>query len=126
MVGEILISVSLIIGGVFGLAGSYGLLKLDNPMARLHAPTKASTLGVGSVLLASVFYDFFIADVVSVHEVLIMIFLFMTAPIAALFISKTHLHQNVDPDSLPSSGVDSNWAHVAGKDGEPDAQAETS
>lgn len=112
MLGEILISIFLVVGGIFGLTGSYGLLKLDNPMARLHAPTKASTLGVGSILVASVLYDFFVVDVISVHEVLIIIFLFMTAPIAALFISKTHLHQNVDPAELPSAGEDPRWAHV--------------
>ena len=115
VIGEILISFSLIVGGIFGLTGSYGLLKLNTPMARLHAPTKASTLGVGSILVASVLYDFFVQDIVSVHEVLIMIFLFMTAPIAAIFLSKTHLHQNVDQNELPPSGEDPGWAHV-GKD----------
>ena len=42
------------ISGVFGLVGSYGLLKLRDPMQRLHAPTKATTVGVGAVLIASV------------------------------------------------------------------------
>lgn len=112
MFGEIIISILLLIGGVFGLVGSYGLLKLNNPMARLHAPTKASTLGVGSVLLASVCYDFFVSDVISVHEVLIMIFLFMTAPITAIFIAKVNLHQAVDKNELPPTGADKHWAYM--------------
>ena len=44
---DILIAAFLVIGGFFGLVGSYGLIKLPNPMTRLHAPTKATTLGVG-------------------------------------------------------------------------------
>ena len=46
---DILIAAFLVIGGFFGLVGSYGLIKLPNPMTRLHAPTKATTLGVGGV-----------------------------------------------------------------------------
>ena len=52
-IAEIIVSFFLVVGGVFGLVGSYGLLKLEDPMQRLHAPTKATTLGVGGVLIAS-------------------------------------------------------------------------
>ena len=45
LIAEILITSCLVIGGIFGLVGSYGLLKLPDPMTRLHAPTKATTLG---------------------------------------------------------------------------------
>lgn len=56
--GDIAISLALVIGGAFVLVGSIGLIKLRNPMSRLHAPTKAGTLGVGSILIASVIYSF--------------------------------------------------------------------
>ena len=55
MVTEILISTLLVISGVFGLIGSFGLLKLRDQMQRLHAPTKASTVGVGTALIATFF-----------------------------------------------------------------------
>ena len=54
MIWDIIISALLVIGGFFGLVGSYGLVKLPDPMTRLHAPTKAATLGVGAVLLGAV------------------------------------------------------------------------
>lgn len=41
LVLDILTAVTLLIGALFTLVGSYGLLKLDDPMKRLHAPTKA-------------------------------------------------------------------------------------
>ncbi len=53
---ELLITVSLVVSGIFGLVGSYGLVKLTNTLQRLHAPTKATTLGVGGVLVASMVY----------------------------------------------------------------------
>ena len=50
---EIITSVFLLIGAFFTLVGSIGLIRLPDFFMRLHAPTKASTLGVGGVLLAS-------------------------------------------------------------------------
>ena len=53
---DILTALFLVTGGIFGLVGSVGLMKLPTPMARLHAPTKATTLGIGSLLIASMLY----------------------------------------------------------------------
>ena len=36
---EIAVCVFLVISGVFGLVGSFGLIKLHDTMQRLHAPT---------------------------------------------------------------------------------------
>lgn len=100
--------VMLLLGAFFALVGSIGLLKLDTPMKRLHAPTKASTLGVGSLLLASMIQAFAHGDG-SVHEVLIVAFLFVTAPISANFISKVNMHgEDVDPTPPPPTGT--RWA----------------
>ncbi|HBD91521.1 MAG TPA: Na+/H+ antiporter subunit G, partial [Gemmobacter sp.] len=71
MIADILISACLVIAGVFGLVGSYGLLKLPDLMTRLHAPTKASTLGVGGVLLASMGHAAFKRGDINWHELLI-------------------------------------------------------
>lgn len=106
---EIVVSAALVVGAVFTLVGSYGLLKLDNPMSRLHAPTKASTLGVGSILLASMIYHFARGGV-SVHELLIMAFLFVTAPVSAHFIAKVAIHRGRNVRELPPAGEDSAWA----------------
>ena len=109
MIWDILIALSLVIGGGFALVGSYGLIKLDNPMARLHAPTKAGTLGVGSILLASMLYAFGHHEG-SLHELLIMAFIFITAPISAHFIAKAHIHRDCRREDLPSPPRDTTWA----------------
>jgi len=110
---EYLIAFFLVVSGVFGIVGSYGLIKLDNPMSRLHAPTKATTLGVGGVLIASIVHSILAEGRMSLHELLITLFLFLTAPITANFIAKVHIHRNETPQSLPSAGEDQNWATLA-------------
>ncbi|RNF33009.1 Na+/H+ antiporter subunit G [Paracoccus methylarcula] len=107
---EILVSALLVIGGIFGLVGSYGLVKLPDQMTRLHAPTKAATLGVGGILLASVAWFGFFGEHSSWHELLIALFLFMTAPITGLMIAKAHMHLSWRAEELPDSGEDRNWA----------------
>jgi multicomponent K+:H+ antiporter subunit G len=106
---EIVVAVLLVIGAIFTLVGGYGLLKLNDPMSRLHAPTKAGTLGVGSMLAASMIYAFHHADG-SVNELLILGFLFITAPVSANFISKVHIHRDRTGKDLPKPVGDSQWA----------------
>jgi len=110
---EILIAGFLVVGGVFGFVGSFGLIKLDNPMSRLHAPTKATTLGVGGVLVASILFTWANEGRLSLHELLITLFLFLTAPITANFIAKMHIHRHETPESLPKVDEDQDWATLA-------------
>lgn len=107
---EYLIAFFLVMAGIFGLVGSYGLLKLPDTMMRLHAPTKASSIGVGGVLLASMAHPWFFQGVLSWHELLITLFVFLTAPITANFIAKAHLHRSRMQDELPPTGTGTGWA----------------
>lgn len=117
MFAEYLVAGFLIMAGVFGFVGSFGLLKLNDPMSRLHAPTKATTLGVGGVLLASMVHGITVEGHLSLHEVMITLFLFLTAPVTALFIAKVHIHRHETKTSLPVAGEDGLWAtHDVDKD----------
>ncbi|WP_425045656.1 Na+/H+ antiporter subunit G [Primorskyibacter sp. S87] len=107
---ELLISLFLVVSGIFGFVGSFGLLKLKDQMSRLHAPTKATTLGVGGVLIASILHSIAIEQRLSLHELLITLFLFLTAPITAHFIGKAHIHRHEKPETLPRAGEDGIWA----------------
>ena len=110
ILAEILVAAFLVGGGFFGVVGSFGLIKLGDPMSRLHAPTKATTLGVGGMLLASLLHSVSIQGVLSVHELLITLFLLLTAPITALFIAKAHIHRHGKQYDLPPTGDDTCWA----------------
>jgi multicomponent K+:H+ antiporter subunit G len=84
---ELLIAVLLVIGAGFALVGSWGLAKLQDFFKRLHGPSKATTLGVGCVLLASMLW-FGLMGKASGHELLITLFLFLTAPVSAHLLVK--------------------------------------
>jgi multicomponent K+:H+ antiporter subunit G len=95
-----LIAALMIIGGLFALIGSFGLAKLSDFYKRLHGPTKATTLGVGSVLVASSLF-FSLRGSFSVHEFLITLFLFLTAPVSAHMLVQAVLKSEHDSGKLP-------------------------
>ena len=89
-----LISVMLILSGAgFALIGSIGLLRFPDVFTRLHGPTKATTLGVGGVLLGTILYLVLQGEVGVIRELLITVFLFLTAPVSAHLIAKAALHR---------------------------------
>src|SRR4051794_8537584 len=91
---EGVVSLLIMVGSFFLLVGAFGLAKLPDLLTRLHAPTKSTTLGIGSILIASVVYFGGSEGKLSLHELLITLFLFLTAPITALMIAKAHLHRD--------------------------------
>jgi multicomponent K+:H+ antiporter subunit G len=107
---ELLIVALLVVSGIFGLVGSYGLVKLRDTMQRLHAPTKATTVGVGAVLVASILHVFVTEGRVSFHELLISLFLFLSAPVTAFFLSQAYLARRVSPEDLPRTGSEHGWS----------------
>jgi len=109
--GEIVVALLIIAGSTFTLVGSIGLVKLPELMMRLHAPTKATTAGVGSVLLASMSYAFLRTGELSAHELLITLFLFLTAPVTAHFLAKAYLHRHAERvRGLPPVCGEPGWA----------------
>ena len=101
-------ALSLLIGSGFVLVGVVGLLKFDDPMTRLHAPTKVGTMGIGMLLLASMLASLAKGEV-SIHELLIMAFLFVTAPVSANFIAKVTIHRRTC-ETPPAPKKDSTWS----------------
>ncbi len=92
LVLEIIISICLLLGAGFALVGSIGLARLPDFYMRLHGPTKASTLGVGGMIVGSLIFFSTRGEGVSLHEILIAIFLFITAPVSAHIVGKAALH----------------------------------
>lgn len=90
---ELLISAFIVLGAIFALIGSIGLSKLPDAYTRLHGPTKATTLGVGGMLLAAMAFFTHQQGMLSVHELLITVFLFITAPISAHMLTKVAMHR---------------------------------
>lgn len=81
----------MVAGGFFALVGAIGLVRLPDTFMRFHAPTKATTLGVGGVLAASLLYFAGTGRLV-IHELLVALFLFVTAPVSALMLARAAIH----------------------------------
>ena len=92
---EWIISILLLIGGTFVLVGSIGLVKMPDFFMRLHGPTKATTLGMAALLIAAMIFYSTTHDGLSVKEILISIFLLLTAPISAYMMIKSAIHHKL-------------------------------
>ena len=104
----------LVAGAVFALIGSWGLARLSTFLKRLHGPTKATTLGVGCVLIASVLYFSLGRGQPGLRELLVTLFLFLTAPVSAHLLVKALLRR--DPSlrpPLPAEQIQSTRAQAA-------------
>lgn len=97
---DLALTLLLAIGAAFALIGAWGLAKLSDFLKRLHGPTKATTLGVGCVLIASALYFTLRQGAPSLHEFLITLFLFLTAPVSAHLLIKAAL--KLDPSLRPA------------------------
>jgi len=93
---ELVASIFLVAGAIFVFIGSWGLAKLPDFYTRLHAPTKATTLGMGCLLIASMVMGSYQQGYLSLHELLITLFLLITAPVTAHMLAKTALHHKLD------------------------------
>jgi len=92
---ELIASILLVVGGLFVLIGALGMVKLPDFYTRLHAPTKATTLGIGCMLIASLLLHALRGDGIGIQELVISLFLFLTAPVSAYMIAKAAIHKDV-------------------------------
>jgi multicomponent K+:H+ antiporter subunit G len=103
---EWIVAVLMVGGAAFALVGSYGLAKLSDFYKRLHGPTKATTLGVGGVLLASCVF-FITSGRGGTEQIIVALFLFITAPVSAHLLVKAVLSLTADrppPPPPPDDG----------------------
>ncbi len=93
MYSDYLVAFLILVGALFMLIGSWGLVKLPDFYTRLHAPTKASTLGMGATLIGSLIWFSLSEGTLHIHELVISLFLFLTAPVSAYMMGKAALHR---------------------------------
>jgi len=88
---EWLVAGLIVVSAFFLLVGAIGLSRLPDFFMRLHAPTKASTLGLGGVLIVSIILGI-VNGRAGIAELLITLFIFMTAPVSANMLAQAGLH----------------------------------
>lgn len=81
-------AVLVLLGGGLTLIGSLGLLRLDTFYARVHAPTLGTTLGAGSILIASMLFFSVLQTRFVLHEILITVFVTLTTPVTLMLLTR--------------------------------------
>ncbi|MDB5316931.1 MAG: monovalent cation/H+ antiporter subunit [Rhodospirillales bacterium] len=88
------VALLLLLGAALALTGAIGLLRLGSFYERVHAPTLASTLGIGCVLLASMLFFSVLGSRLVLHEVLIAAFVVLTTPVTLMLLTRAALHRD--------------------------------
>ncbi len=83
---DVVTGIFLLAGSLFILLSAIGVLRMPDLFTRMSATTKASTLGIGLVLIGTAIHwmDLGIAS----RAIAIILFLFLTAPVAAHIIGR--------------------------------------
>ncbi|GAA4060639.1 monovalent cation/H(+) antiporter subunit G [Amphibacillus indicireducens] len=92
MLKEIIVLILILGSGFFFMVGTLGLIRLPDVFSRMHATTKSDTLGAGLALLALIVYKGF--DPVSLKLLVILIFIYITNPVAAHIIAKAAYYKD--------------------------------
>jgi multicomponent Na+:H+ antiporter subunit G len=86
MISEWIAGILIILGSLFMLIASIGMVKLPDLYMRIHAATKAPTLGI--LLMAMGVLVYFFELWASVEGVIVILFVFITTPVASHMISR--------------------------------------
>ena len=117
MILELVLSALVLLGGFFAFVAGLGVLRLPDVLIRMHATTKAGTLASGLIMVA-VALGFGDAPTIA-RAVVIVVFLLLTAPVAAHMIGRAAVRSGtplwprtrIDPEArrllgLPEEGRD--------------------
>jgi multicomponent Na+:H+ antiporter subunit G len=93
MINDIFTALFLVLGSLFSLVAALGMVRLPDTVIRMHAATKAGTLGAGLILIAEAF---FYAELGITLRVLAAIsFILLTAPVAAHLIGRAAYYSQI-------------------------------
>lgn len=82
------VSILLLAGSVFILISAIGLVRFNDLFSRMHATTKATSFGILLLLIGiSIFFG---SWTISIKSVMVILFIYLTAPLAAHAIAKSY------------------------------------
>lgn len=91
----ITVALLLIAGGSITLTGALGLMRLPSFYQRIHGPAIVVTLGTGCVLLASMLYFTVLQSRPVLHELIVALFVLMTAPVVSMLIMRAAVYRDL-------------------------------
>lgn len=120
---DIIATLAVVLGTAFGLLSAVGILRMPDVYIRLQVASKASSLGI-ALLMLGVAAHFGELSVI-VRALLVVLFLFMTAPVAAhvigraAYLTGVPLAPGSEPDEL-AGAYDADSGRLAGVEDEVD------
>ena len=85
----------LVFGGCIVFIGTLGLLRLPTFYQRMHGPAISITLGAGCILIASMILFTAAQSRLVVHELLITLFIMMTAPVVSMLLMRMAVYRDL-------------------------------
>lgn len=89
------VALLLVLGASIVLIGALGLLRLPTFYQRIHGPAITVTLGAGCLLLASMLYFTAAQSRPVIHEIIISVFILMTAPVVSMTIMRAAVYRDL-------------------------------
>lgn len=90
----ILVAVLVVAGAAMTLVGSIGLLRFKTFYDRLHPPTLGSSAGTLLIVAGSIVCFSVLRSRLSVHEVLIALFVTLTTPVTFMLLARAALYRD--------------------------------
>ena len=122
MIREILGAILIVVGAGFMLLSALGVVRMPDLYLRMSASTKAATLGISAILLATAVYFNDLA--ISSRAIATIIFILLTAPVAAhmmgraAYFNGVPLWEGTHQDDLKGR-YDEKTHHLASSNGPP-------
>ncbi len=85
----------LVLGGCIVFIGTLGMLRLATFYQRMHGPAISITLGAGCILIASMILFTAAQARLVVHELLITVFVMMTAPVVSMLLMRMAVYRDL-------------------------------
>ena len=85
------VAILLLAGSSLALIGTVGLMRLSNFFQRIHAPTLGNTMGTWCTVAASMLFFSHLTGRPVVHELMIGLFIVITAPVTSILLVRAAL-----------------------------------
>ncbi len=87
------VALLLLLGGSIVIIGALGLMRLPDFYQRIHGPAITITLGAGCILIASMIYFTALQSRLVIHELVIAVFVSLTAPVVSMLIMRAAVYR---------------------------------
>jgi len=94
---HIIIILLLLIGTFFIFSSAVGIIRFPGVFTRLHAATKAPTLGIISILIGTFLYLYGTHQIVSGKLLLAILFIMLSSPVAGHMLSRAAHKSGIKP-----------------------------